>query len=190
MSVVVALKEGDTFYIGADMQASYGNLKYLPQSKSATMETFKIWEVANTKRAVMGGVGDLREIQIIKYADNLIDELSVLKSAINTKYVVNNLAAQMHKLLSENHAIKSDALTMHSEYIFCFKNKAWIISSSFAALEIDDYAAIGSGQEVALGSLKSTENSDLSPEERVEQAIQAAIQNTVYVGGEVEILLT
>lgn len=69
-------------------------------------------------------------------------------------------------------------------------NKAWIISSSFAALEIDDYAAIGSGQEVALGSLKSTENSDLSPEERVEQAIQAAIQNTVYVGGEVEILLT
>lgn len=60
---------------------------------NALDELEKIWEVANIKRAVMGGVGDLREIQIIKYADNLIDELSVLKSAINTKYVVNNLAA-------------------------------------------------------------------------------------------------
>lgn len=77
---------------------------------------------------------------------------------------------------------------MDSMLTLAFKDKAWVINDNFSVLEVDEYDVIGSGAEVALGVLNTT--NDELVESRITQAIQAAADNTLYVGGDIDILHT
>lgn len=185
MSVVVAVKDGDRFCLGADAQVSGYNQKRFGKKNN---KPFKIWNVLNADGAIMGGVGDLRDLQLLRYCEHLLDELSVLKGEIDTKYMVNKLASKIHEVLSNGHSIKGDAMCMNSMFILAFKDRAWVINENFSVLEVDEYDVIGSGAEVALGVLNTT--SDEPVEGRITQAIQAAADNTLYVGGDIDTLHT
>ena len=63
--------------------------------------------------------------------------------------------------------------------IFAYESHIYEISSDGGVVEVDDYTAIGSGDEIALGSLNTTE--ELLPIERIIKAIEASAKTNLYV---------
>ena len=54
-----------------------------------------------------------------------------------------------------------------------------MINTDGCVLEVDDYVAIGSGEDQAIGSLLSTEKED--PRKRIIKAIKASAASDIYV---------
>ena len=68
---------------------------------------------------------------------------------------------------------------MESKYLFAYRDKLFLINSDGCVLEIDDYVAIGSGEDQAIGSLLSTEGEQ--PKTRIIKAIKASAASDIYV---------
>ena len=68
---------------------------------------------------------------------------------------------------------------MDSSYLFAFKDQLFVINTDGCVLEVDDYVAIGSGSDQAIGSLLLTE--DEEPELRKIKAIKASAATDIYV---------
>lgn len=208
MSVVIAVKDGDRFVIGADTQGTIGDWK--------TNSASKIWPVHDLDGAVMGIVGTLRAGQVLKYA-NLFDKNN-LPDEITTDYVVNQLIPTMVLTLeqsgiscniskiSEDDA--ADRFAGHSykcaggekttdeprncfmpvNIIFAWKDKAWYIHGDLAVNEIEDYHATGSGLEVATGVLFATPERDVF--DRIKIAIAATSNFVTSVNDNIEVIAT
>ena len=72
-----------------------------------------------------------------------------------------------------------------------YKDKLYSVESDFQVGEsLDNYAACGSGEDFALGSLATTEGLGLSPEERIRVALQAASKFSVSVAPPYQIINT
>ena len=68
---------------------------------------------------------------------------------------------------------------MNSSYLFAFEDQLFLIGMDASVIEVEDYVAIGSGKNEAIGSLLSTENE--APEQRIVKAIKASVANDLYV---------
>lgn len=64
-------------------------------------------------------------------------------------------------------------------FFFAFKDKLYVIGRDRSVIEVDDYVAIGSGEDQAIGSLLSTEGDN--PKERIVKAIKASAASDIYV---------
>lgn len=182
MSVIVAVKTDKGFVLGADRRVTIaGNQK--------REDVHKIFTFDDCPNTVMGGVGRLNIIQGISLMDNIIPEVNRLKDNVNTKLIYTTVFPNIIEQLKSWKRIKTDNITMpDSEIMLAYKDKCWIVCSDGCTDEINDYWAIGSGEEVALGSLAQTK--DLDPEERVRKAVMAAGERTIYVNTNVEIYKT
>lgn len=176
MSVVIAIKEKDRILVGCDSQASYGGLK-----TKLTVDHNKAWYIDDCPGGVMASTGTLRTLQLIQATPNLIDELAQFRNEVDFYYVVTELYTRIAKTLEHYRVIPADLvpLTLPNDFIFAYKDNAWLISFDGAAEEITDYLCIGSGAEVARGVLES--NKDLPAVERIKAAIKACADLTVYV---------
>lgn len=187
MSLVVAIKDGNRFVLGADKQISSGNVKE---------HTFtKVWEVKDIDSCVMGSVGYARASQVIQYSYGLINKNLISPEELTEEYIVNHLANTIRMILEENdisaQVAEDKSLIMAAipnVYIFCYKDKGWIINYDLSVTEISDYVAIGSGAEVARGVLFATKDKD--PFERIIMSIDAASTETIYVDNSVEFQAT
>ena len=179
MSVVVAVKQNGVVYLGADSQISSDKSKF----SFSNINNYKIWRYYKyAESCLFGGVGSLRDINLIKVNNDLIDENSILKDNINYKYVVENLVDNLFQVLKNKDRLVKDSdelFRMSSSYLFSFKSNLFEIGSDGSVIEINDFTAIGSGQEIAIGSLNTTE--EKRPVERIIHAIEASCKTNLYV---------
>jgi hypothetical protein len=76
-----------------------------------------------------------------------------------------------------------------NEFLIVFRGEIYKIGCDFAVNHPhENYNAIGSGESFALGSLHSTEDTGLTPEERIKLALDAASKYNSYVAPPYEIL--
>ena len=68
---------------------------------------------------------------------------------------------------------------LDSSFVFAFQDQLYLINKDKAVIEIDDYVAVGSGEDQAIGSLLSTDG--LEPKERIVRAIKASAAADIYV---------
>lgn len=187
MSVVIAIKENNHIVLGCDSQVSTYNCK-----SKLSKENTKIWSVKNCDGALMGSVGLLRITQLIQVQDNLIDELTVLKNGINFQYCVTTLFDKICEILQKYNLLKKQEGTIipdvYNEFIFAYKDKAWLIYSDGSVEEIEDYLVIGSGEEIAKGVLES--NKSKCAKMRIKQAIKSCSDMTLYVDDNIVIKTT
>jgi len=138
----------------------------------------------------MGGVGYIRDINVLSVHEDLIEELVQLKNEFNFKYVVQKIVPKITSIFETAKHIKQDSLYHDSEFLISYKDKLFLIGSDKSVIEIDDYFAIGSGKDFALGSLQDTyTNPKISIKDKIIKAILAANSN-VYVGGGIVISST
>lgn len=174
MTVIVGYvdqKNGIT-YLGGDSLASNSCYKEVIKQR-------KVFKSNDSKNMIIGFSGSIRDLNLLAYAENLIDKRD--EPNIDYKYMVTKFIPNVIQLFKNND--RNDNCRGVSEIESCFlvayKDKMWTIESDYSVKEvITDYNAIGSGMYYALGSLKTTENMDLTPIEKIHLALQAASEFT------------
>lgn len=177
MSVVVAIKSGDKVFIGADSQVTKGGTRATLKNPN----NYKIWKVDDNDHALMGHVGNVREANIIRLMTDVIDDYDEFRNRVGYPFVVKFLVPKIIDSLKRAHYLADgDKFEfMDSCFLFAYKDKLFSINSDGCVLEIDDYVAIGSGSQEAIGSLLSTEGED--PKLRIIKAIKASAASDIYV---------
>jgi len=180
MTVVIGLVDKNTgkIYLGADSRTSIHN------GMTVDGMITKIFKYSN--EICVGVAGDVRTINILNNTDTSVDDI----------YELSNVFAQI--LIGGDYSLyRTDkkCVQMRSKLLITINNMLYIMSNSFSYVPIDTYTAIGSGSELALGSLHTTEYlnknlmpKEISPRERIRLAIAAAEKFDSSVGGPVTIL--
>ena len=177
MSVVVAIKEGEKIYIGADSQVTRGGTRTTLKNPN----NYKVWKVLNVENCLMASVGTLRDANIVRLMDKLVTDYNVYKNHIDYEFVVKKIVPDIIDELREYGMLKDEKYIefIESSFLFAFKNQLYLISRDRSVIEIDDYVAIGSGEDQAIGSLLSTEGE--KPKQRIVKAIKASATSDIYV---------
>jgi len=177
MSVVVAIKENNKIYIGADSQVTRGGTRKTLNNKN----NYKVWKVKNVDNCLMASVGDLRDATVVRLMNNLVSDYEVFKGYVGFEFVVKSVVPDIFNELKKYGYMKDQQYIepINSEFIFAFQNQLFLISGDGSVIEIDDCVSIGSGKCEAIGSLLSTEGQ--TPEERIIKAIKASAANDIYV---------
>jgi ATP-dependent protease HslVU (ClpYQ) peptidase subunit len=105
-----------------------------------------------------------------------------MKKHINYRFVIRELTQRIFQVVERYGLLLKDEdgiPRINNSYLFAFEDQLYYIGREGAVIEIDEYAAIGSGANEAIGSLLSTDS--LPPEERLIIAIKASATNDIYV---------
>lgn len=180
MSVVIAIKQKDKIIIGCDTQVSSGN-GYKSRLKG---ENQKIWHHNDLPNLVIGGVGSLRDIQLIQTNKELIDPMAILTKKIDFDYLVNNFFTSVYMALLDKNRVPLNeqghpAAVIESVFLVAFEDKMYVVDQDGSVIEGDDYLVIGSGSSVATGVLETNKNK--KAKDRIMEAIEACSENTLYV---------
>lgn len=177
MSVVVAIKKNGRVYMGSDSQVTLGGTRTTLKNPN----NYKMWKVIGVNNCLMASVGNLRDACVIRTMDDLVTEYNVYRKHIGFDFVVNKIVPDIIERLQKVHYIKEDGVFdgMDSCFLFAFEDQLYEINFDGCVIEIEDYVAIGSGKNEAIGSLLSTEGTN--PEERIIKAIKASATHDLYV---------
>ena len=178
MSVVVAIRENGKIYMGADSQVTKGGTRVTLKNPN----NYKIWKVDGGEHCLMGQVGNLRDGNVIRLMRDVFDDYDEFYERVNYRFVVKYLVPEIIKSLRDAKYIKvTDEYvdSLDSSFLFAYRDKLFLINSDLAVIEVNDYVAIGSGADQAIGSLLSTEGQ--SPKRRIVKAIKASAACDIYV---------
>lgn len=178
MTCIVAIKEGKKVYIGGDSSAVKGDRKY-------RCKTPKVFQRGNF---LIGGAGSLKVLQTMGYTATIPP---IHENQDSLEYLINGFLPEVRNAIDEVGRLErtDNKESTLSEFLIGFRRRLFEISGDLSIIEVeDDYAAIGSGSSYALGSLYSTKDSDLSPEERIQKALEVAYKHDPYVEPPFEIL--
>lgn len=175
MSVVVAIKEGGKVFVGADSQVTRGGTR----TTLSNPNNYKIWKVNGTDNCLMAHVGWVRDANVVRTL-YIVDDYDVYRDCIDFRYVVKRVVPQITEALTDAKFLKEGYIeSTDSSYLFIYKDRLFCIGSDLSVVEVEDFVAIGSGANQAIGSLLSTEGE--SPEERIITAIKASAASDIYV---------
>lgn len=161
-------KENGITYMGGDSCASSNMLKQ-------TINQRKVFKSLDSKNMIIGFSGMVRDLNLLTYSKNLIDKRD--EPNIDNEYMVTHFIPNIIQLFKngERNGTYNNISEIESYFLVAYKDKLWEIESNYSIFNsTENYAAIGSGIYYALGSLKTMENMDLSPIEKIHKALQVA----------------
>lgn len=146
-----------------------------------------MFDVVERPGCMIGHVGYLRGINLLETNNNYFDELAYYRNAIDYGYMVNNFVPLVDNLFRESGFVdaESNLIDLKGETIAIVDKDIYEVGQDGSVMQIDSYVAIGSGAELALGSLDTTDN--LDAKDRLIWAIKAAMKN-IYCGGKAIIM--
>lgn len=167
MTCIVGLVDNGITYIGGDSCGSNGYSKTTRADK-------KVFKLKDTSNAILGYTSSFRMGQLLMYATELIDNRD--EPNINHEYLVTKFIPNVIKLFENGGYSKNiDGEKEGGFFLLGYKDNLYKIESDYqVGISVDNYDACGCGEDYALGSLKTTENLDLSPIDRIHMALQAA----------------
>ena len=178
MTCIVGFIEGKTAYIGGDTFGSDGR---------TGCEVFrsKVFKVGNF---VIGGTSSFRMLDLLEfsfeprnpYPD---DDMDKYMRTIFVNAVRGCLSSGGFKTVENN-------VESGGNFLVAYKDNLWEIQNDFSVLNRRPYSAVGSGEQVAIGSLYTTEKMKLTPKQKITFALEAACKHVVSVRGPYTILNT
>lgn len=186
MSVIVGIIDEDVVYIGADSQITSGGTK----KNYHHPNNYKIWHPDERQELLIGSSGLIKGINTIKSINGLVDQKTLNEETLNYHYVIKEISKKIMDSMEEQKLIDSKEFkpTMTNNFLFANKGELYLISTDGSVLQVEDFAAIGSGSIEAIGSLLSSEKEP--PKTRIIKAIEAAITHDIYVGYPIIIMNT
>lgn len=178
MSVVVAIRDEDKIWLAADSQITSGWTKGLLLSQNS----FKIWK--NQMGINMGGVGSLRDLNILSTSDEqFINESDILKNNINFKSIVRETVPKIFKELDKfGRLAREDGITYsQSAFMIAHGQECYIIEQDGAVRELYDMFAIGSGGDIAESSYTILRDTDLPPKEKAIKTVMSSCERDLFV---------
>lgn len=185
---IVAIKDGNRIFMGADSQVSFGSGRQHPLAKP------KVWQ---KDEALYGGTGDIRPIQVMEYN-------CVMPKPFETQklyhFLVNNFVTVVRDTMRNAGCLHqhypglewvgdSGVEFIDALFLIAYQKKIFLLSRNFSIIEYKEgYGATGSGEEFAYGVLKATEDLNIKPFERVIMALEAAAQFNYGVSGPFDVM--
>lgn len=191
MSVVIAAKYKNGVAMIADKQVSRGTTR---KDGATKIHSFKY------SNSGIGVVGYLRDCNVMRTLDEVISLEDILnKTPINELYVIKNVIPKIINHMRENKRVDTtgDVYSMGSEMLYVNKDGIYCIGGDFAVVEMEDFAAIGCGDDKASGymtSIKMSAFGDTSKMSRQEievvltNAIRQACEKDIYINDKTDIM--
>lgn len=156
MSVVIGLKYKNAVWLACDKQITTG------RDKTFLSNHHKIIQVPERPGVLVGSVGLLRGINLLETNNSYIDELCYLREEINYDYMVNTFPLLIHDLFKNQGLIDSDTkiLDIKNEFLVGVDDSLYVVGFDGSVQEVEDFAALGSGDRLAIGSLASLYDSN------------------------------
>jgi hypothetical protein len=131
---------------------------------------------------LIGFTHSFRMGQILQYNFNL----PAHPNGVDTmRYMCSNFVNDVRIVLKrDGFAYINNNQESGGTFIVAYQNRIFTIDSDFQVAEsLKNYVSVGCGKDLALGSLYTTENTTLMPEERVGKALLAAQEFSSGVRG-------
>ena len=178
MSVVVAIRDEDRIWLATDSQMTIGHTK-LTINVEHSFKIFKFPSGIN-----MGGVGSLRDLNIISTSDeDFISEVSLMKNEITFKNIVRETVPKVFGELDKFNRIGrySGISEMESAFFIAYKDNCFLINSDGAVIELVDMLAVGSGGNVAESVYTVLRDTKLTPKEKAIRSVMSSCERDLYV---------
>lgn len=155
-------------WIGADSLGSNGYTK-------ATEMPSKVFRNAMFKNVLMGGTTTFRHLDLLKYSETLFSEIDLYKNVdIDHKYMVTKFIPNVIELF-KNGIVDESETNRGGNFIVATPGKLFKIQTDYSVLEPElGICAVGCGESVAMGSLLTTKDMDMTPVEKITKALEAA----------------
>lgn len=173
MSCIVGLVDHNKVWVGCDSMSSDETVKLVRKDD----KFFRPIE-----NAVIGFSGSYRAGQILRCTKGLLTK----RSKCDEEYLIRRFIPKIEKVFD-----KRNNNELECPFLLAFENRLFQVDVDFQLAEsATGYDAVGSGSYYALGSLSSTEEFKISPEERIYLALKAAEIHGRGVGRPFHILNT
>lgn len=161
-------KKNDCVYLGGDSLGSNGWMK-------TTYHQRKVFHSKDTDNLIIGLSGTFN-LQALEY-EKLFDELELLKDKIDREYLITKFVPKLREVVNKYNAnMNKDNLNqMEGALLFGYKSQLFQIQCNYSLLEpANGFDVIGCGYQVALGSLYTTKDADMSIEDKIIKALEAS----------------
>ena len=178
MTCIVGLVDNDKVWMGVD---TYGSTAWCGMERA----DMKMFVPEGVKNALLSYTSSFRMGQILMYEPALFDELAVLKKTIDHKYMVKTFIPKIQAAFRDGGFGKEESgERIGGCFLVAYKDQLFSIESDYqVGVNSIGYAADGCGMEYALGSLATTEGTDMKPKDRVLAALRAAAVFSPGVSG-------
>jgi ATP-dependent protease HslVU (ClpYQ) peptidase subunit len=178
MSLVAAIVNETGVYMGCDCLVSCGEDVFKTKSR----------KVMHRGCFMLGITGDTRLIDLLAVFKFPKDSEACNSWEEEQDWLIRNFVPTWRMFLEKNGKMgtKDDKDCMPGNVLIASTNCIYKVSCDFNVCPLEDnYHAIGSGADIALGSLFSTTYLDatISPEEKIRLAVKAASYHINNVGG-------
>lgn len=169
MTCIVGLKdkENKCVWMGADSLGSNSWYKTVISDE-------KLFKYEEREDTIIGSCGSCRHGDLLKYDTTLFDEIDKYKNVeITHKYMVTKFIPNLHKLLKNS--CGTDGGIESPNFLIAIADELFQIQENYSILRLDDgFASVGSGAFHAIGSLFTTEGTNMSKKKRIIKALEAA----------------
>ena len=163
-------KKTNTTWIGADSLGSNGYTHTI-------QDGHKVFHNSTLNNVIMGACGSFRVIDLLEFSNDLFPEIDAYTHPdINRKYMVNTFIPNVMRVLQMQNISEKDT-ERGGSFLVGVDGKLFEIQQDYSVLEPKDgYAAIGSGEVAARGSLYATTHNckKFTPEQHIISALEAA----------------
>lgn len=175
MTCIVGLLDDSGIYMGGDSAAVGGNSLNIRADK----------KVFINNEFIMGFTWSFRMGQLLRYS--FIPPQFHIDNDIDSFMVTTFIDAVRECLKKGGFARKKDEEESGGTFIVGFKNQLFQVFSDYQVAKVlDKFVCCGCGEEIAQGSMYSTEG--MSPEKRIRIALEAAEHFSVGVRGPFNII--
>ncbi len=183
MSIAVVVKKDNKIVIGADtLQCFDSNM-----TGEDNLDESKLRRIGN---AMVAGAG-------WGLYDNILDDYLKGKKPVklSTKQNIFLFFKRLWPVLHEKYSFVKNQCDdadspfgeLDSSFLIATKKRIFFVSSNMCVTEFQKFYAIGAGRDYAIGAMHVLYDQKKSAEEIARLAIEAAISNNVYCGGNIEI---
>ena len=161
-------KKNNVSWIGGDSLGSNGYVKS-PEKSS------KVFRNDIFENILIGGTTTFRHLDLLRYSDTLFNEIDWYKKInIDHKFMVTKFVPNVIKLF-KNGIVNREEEDRGGNFIVATPGKLFEIQEDYSVLEPElGICSVGCGEEVAMGSLITTERMDMPPQDRIIKALEAA----------------
>ena len=154
-------KKNKVSWIGGDSLGSNG---YTQSTESPS----KVFRNKTFKNVLIGGTTTFRHLDLLKYSDSLFSESDWYKKIeIDHEFMVTKFIPNVIKLF-KNGVINEDETKRGGNFIVATPSKLFEIQEDYSVLEPESgICAVGCGEEVAMGSLITTQEMDMEPQDKL-----------------------
>lgn len=179
MTCIVGLLDGSKVYIGGDTLGSNGwTGQEVNHSKVFRVNSF-----------VIGGTTSFRMLDLLEYS---FSPPEPYPDEDLDRYMRTTFVNKVRSTLKDGgfNQTKDTWRDSGGTFIVGFKDRLWVVQDDYSVLNYKPYCAVGSGYQVAMGSLFTTNGTEMKPEDRVRKALEAASKYVVSVNGPFNVLST